>query len=387
VFIGAASGIFAAPKDTLDAQVMKDNNRLESLTFFRFIAAASVVIFHYGRDTQFYKLLPVVLAAGSIAVTFFFVLSGFVIALSSTRKDFSIGGFYLDRLARILPVYLIALILTLALIGIVGKNNELILSVLMLQSWVSPYPLSLNMPAWSVSVEMAFYLLAPALIVLARKGVGSPVVWIAVSSVFWLATQLVLSSINKSDLAIVNPSLAVDIVNYFPPAHFCSFALGFSGGYAYSRLEAGGTYAQAKNIVLLILSIVAIYALSRTGRLVNDFFGEKFAYGSSFYAVVFLFFIYSCAVCNRVIPRFMKGKISTLLGDSSYALYIMQMPVYLLFFRFYPSSAAAYELQFWTYFAVLLAVSVSLHLWVEKPIVKAVKKRRLQTDEKTAVAV
>jgi len=386
MFIGAASGIFAAPKDTLDAQGMKDSNRLESLTFFRFIAAASVVIFHYGRDTQFYKLLPSVLAAGSIAVTFFFVLSGFVIALSSIKKEFSVGGFYVDRLARILPVYLIALVLTLALIGIVGKDTELILSVLMLQSWVSPYPLSLNMPAWSVSVEMAFYLLAPALIVLVRKGVGSPVVWIAVSCVFWLATQLVLSSINQSEFATLNPSRAVDIVYYFPPAHFCSFVLGFSGGYAYSRLKAGGAYAQAKNVVLFILSIVVIYALSKTGRVINDFFGEKFAYGSSFYAVVFLFFIYSCAVCNHAIPRFMKGKLSTLLGDASYALYIMQMPVYLLLSRFYPSSATGYELHFWTYFALLLAVSVSLHILVEKPIVKAVKKRRLEANEKIVVA-
>ncbi|MFJ4495377.1 acyltransferase family protein [Pseudomonas atacamensis] len=359
---------------------MKGSNRLESLTFFRFIAAASVVIFHYGRDTQVYKNLPSVLAAGSIAVTFFFVLSGFVIAISTAKRDFSIGGFYVDRLARIFPVYFIALISTVSLIGLEGKKGEFILSVAMVQSWVSPYPLSLNMPSWSVSVEVAFYFLAPILILFARRGLGSPVLWIAASCVFWFVTQMILSSINKSEFATAYPSHAVDIVYYFPLSHFCSFLLGFAGGYAYSTGRHGENYPVQRKLLLFVLSVVLIYALSKAGRMINDSFGEKFAYGSSFYSLVFLFFIYCCAICNGVVPWFIKGKLSTLLGDASYSLYIIQMPVYLVFSKFYPSSNEGCDSRFWSYFIILVAVSLFLHLFIERPIVMFVKKRRIRTD-------
>ena len=47
--------------------------RIESLTFFRYVAALIVVIFHYGSATGFSGTL----VAGQQMVSFFFVLSGF----------------------------------------------------------------------------------------------------------------------------------------------------------------------------------------------------------------------------------------------------------------------------------------------------------------------
>ncbi|MBT3880231.1 MAG: hypothetical protein HON76_21990 [Candidatus Scalindua sp.] len=60
--------------------------RVEILTFFRFIAAVIVVIFHFGRDATGFSG---VLIAGPQMVTFFLVLSGFVMTLSYlNKKDF-----------------------------------------------------------------------------------------------------------------------------------------------------------------------------------------------------------------------------------------------------------------------------------------------------------
>lgn len=60
--------------------------RVESLTFFRFIAAFIVVIFHFGTGTWFTKIFGRFVTAGPQMVSFFFVLSGFIMLLSQINS-------------------------------------------------------------------------------------------------------------------------------------------------------------------------------------------------------------------------------------------------------------------------------------------------------------
>ena len=61
---------------------------IRSLYFLRFIAAILVVIFHFGRQSYPFNLLTVQLFTEYLAasVSFFFVLSGFVLAISYIKK-------------------------------------------------------------------------------------------------------------------------------------------------------------------------------------------------------------------------------------------------------------------------------------------------------------
>ena len=77
---------------------------LRPLTSLRFVAAMGVVLQHAGIGGY-----------GSISVTFFFVLSGFVIAYSNASKFQSLNvhesvRFWLLRLARLYPVHLLTLL-------------------------------------------------------------------------------------------------------------------------------------------------------------------------------------------------------------------------------------------------------------------------------------
>lgn len=82
--------------------------RIESLTFFRFIAALMVVIFYFGMGKWFTESFGRFVVAGSEIVFFFFVLSGFIMLVYQIIKEkFSTKKHYYDRIARILPVYLI----------------------------------------------------------------------------------------------------------------------------------------------------------------------------------------------------------------------------------------------------------------------------------------
>ena len=58
--------------------------KLDQLTITRFIAALSVVFFHGGQQLDIVRQFPM-LTAGPTAVGYFFVLSGFVMALAYHR--------------------------------------------------------------------------------------------------------------------------------------------------------------------------------------------------------------------------------------------------------------------------------------------------------------
>ena len=83
--------------------------QINSLTATRAIAAIMVYIFHFGRDIYPFNKLNSVFGCGNISVSYFFVLSGFVLFISYFKNKFTWGGFLAKRLIRIAPAYFIAL--------------------------------------------------------------------------------------------------------------------------------------------------------------------------------------------------------------------------------------------------------------------------------------
>ena len=93
--------------------MLQETKKLDQLTTTRFIAALSVVLFHSARNLDIFKFLPM-LTAGPAAVSYFYVLSGFVMALVYYRpgKPFIFSKYWLARFSRIYPVYIFSFILT-----------------------------------------------------------------------------------------------------------------------------------------------------------------------------------------------------------------------------------------------------------------------------------
>ena len=88
--------------------------RIDSITIFRFIAALIVINFHFGKTLLDW---PRILIAGSEMVTFFFVLSGFVMSYSYLpRKNIIPTEFWISRFKRLSPAYYVALILSSVLL-------------------------------------------------------------------------------------------------------------------------------------------------------------------------------------------------------------------------------------------------------------------------------
>jgi peptidoglycan/LPS O-acetylase OafA/YrhL len=153
-------------------------HELKALTGARGIAAWLVVLFHLRFMMTGIGGAKGPMQYGYLAVDFFFVLSGFVIWMTYAERIrdgglAAIPDFLKRRLARVWPLHLFmlgfALVFALA-IATLGHGDwgqyppsELPLHVLLLQNWSFTGKLTWNVPAWSISCELAAYLLFPFL--------------------------------------------------------------------------------------------------------------------------------------------------------------------------------------------------------------------------------
>ena len=148
-----------------------DTHRIFEIESLRGFAAFYVVLFHVLRpEIQAYSyVLSIPFRFGQEAVILFFLLSGFSINYSwSKRSDKRFRVFARDRLVRIMPIFLVALIVSYLCAAISARElidldlHAFIGNALMLQdrpragTIVQPY--MGNEALWSLSYEVAFYL-------------------------------------------------------------------------------------------------------------------------------------------------------------------------------------------------------------------------------------
>nr|WP_279292678.1 acyltransferase [Methylobacterium goesingense] len=159
---------------------------MPALTALRFVAAAYVVVFHYAGFFFPDAAIPGAVRLGYSGVTFFFLLSGFILAYTYRDVDLTDRAararFAWARVARVYPVYLLCLVLALPwFVAWVAKSAPplqglmaagAVLAPLGLHAWVPGAACSLDCPSWSVSVEMVFYALFPLLLPLALAAPG-----------------------------------------------------------------------------------------------------------------------------------------------------------------------------------------------------------------------
>lgn len=144
--------------------------RVESLTGLRWWAAFGIFLSHIN------VFLPIpytrgVFGLGVAGVTFFFILSGFVLTWTFSHGD-TAAWFYGRRFARVWPLLAIAIALplTFALTSNMGVDPARLIvisvaSVLLVQSWVPGWILEGPNPVtWSLSCEALFYVLFPLIV-------------------------------------------------------------------------------------------------------------------------------------------------------------------------------------------------------------------------------
>jgi peptidoglycan/LPS O-acetylase OafA/YrhL len=145
--------------------------RLNALTGLRCFAAINIVFFHFSDPRWFGWMAPVV-NAGYASVSYFILLSGFVLAYNYHSRaragELDKWRFWEARLTRLYPIYFLSLLLSWRMVGAEYHAHThrmfwtgMVLTPLLLQGWVPQVATFLNTPAWTMSAEAFFYLLFP----------------------------------------------------------------------------------------------------------------------------------------------------------------------------------------------------------------------------------
>lgn len=140
------------------------------MTGLRFFAALAVVALHIG-DRVLGGRFQDATFIGFVGVTFFFVLSGFVLTWS--YRPGSSGQFYRRRFARVWPLHAVTWALAIVFLALAGQGVDPVgdaAALLLVHAWGgADIAFAANGPSWSLSDEAFFYALFPLLIVIVGR--------------------------------------------------------------------------------------------------------------------------------------------------------------------------------------------------------------------------
>ena len=355
--------------------------QLDQITFTRFIAALTVVFFHYGQ-TVFPANIPFLyenITAGPIAVGYFYVLSGFIMAIAYYQPDkdkqqaINKKRYWIARFARIYPVYLLALLIMVAAkYKTLAENTDaLTLQILLLQSWIPGYPITLNTPGWSLSVEAFFYLCFPFLLIwIYKHGIKS----LTIFCVFlWLFTQLVLLvQLNSSAYA---PKTGLhDFIYYNPLMHLSSFIAGLLVGVHLKHSD--DNKFRKNNLLWLTTSFLIIFLLIWARPFLESILGFKLALTNGLLAPAFLLFIVYLARSKNFGTQIFSNSWFILLGEASYSLYILQKPIHGLYDKIIvPRLHLSETLHFYIFLMALIIISILSYKYFEAPMRRIIREK------------
>ena len=210
------------------------DTRLPSLTGLRFAAALLVFGFHiqamhvFPANSSGQTVAARVFSHGAIGVSFFFILSGFVLTWSAKPNE-PARRVWRKRAAKIYPNHLVtavvALLGALALSGTATggppRLSAIVPNLLLVQAW-DPNPsvyFGLNTVSWSLSCEALFYLCFPGLLKLINR-VGERALWPLAAGLAAAVWCLPLATSGWS------PATAYWFIYVFPPSRMIEFCLG-----------------------------------------------------------------------------------------------------------------------------------------------------------------
>ena len=172
---------------------VKRKTEILPLTGIRAFAAWWVVLFHIAYILASSHLLYWLARLGFLGVDLFFVLSGFIISYNYWQRFSAFSSntywrFLWARLARIYPIHVFTLILSLFLLigvrlsGVVTTKDfstwtrsSFLANVVMVHAWRLHYTESWNNASWSISCEWFAYLVFPLLVLIGLRKLPVPV--------------------------------------------------------------------------------------------------------------------------------------------------------------------------------------------------------------------
>lgn len=287
----------------------------------RGVAAVAVAVHHSVSHWKQFAVVNKFGYDGYLGVPFFFVLSGFV--MMWTWQHGGKRGFLRRRVARIYPVVLFGLSISLLAYAVFGNpgaghaGNRLsvVYSVLLVQAWFTNHPnvfQSWDGVAWTLSCEAFFYVLSPVLL----RWLSRP----KERSCLFLVVGLLGGSFLIQ--AILLPRTGPSVESFFLYSPIANLPFYVSGALVCRLILSGRLFQRSHSVLLASVGVVGAYAFYRGVFPLVQRFGSL---AEVWMAPSFLFLIVCGASRDLKKPGsrpFMRSRPMVWLGEVSYSFYM-----------------------------------------------------------------
>lgn len=348
----------------------RNSRQIFALTGLRGLAAWLVVLFHVRVTIASWAPAWVLSIAdkGYLAVDLFFILSGFVIWMnySATMRapQFAdVVKFWNKRVFRIWPLHAILTILLILFDLILiryGKDNSnyplnyLPLNFLLIQNWGFTQRLAWNDPSWSISCEMAAYLLFPLsaaiLLRLCKSRQSALAIICGLAVLIWLFFKSASSQNMGAD--ITHTGLVRCVLEFTMGNALCALWL--------ATAPSPRTFSLA--MLACAIAVVAGIVLK--------------APETAFVPLALAALILATALDRGIMARFLSSPVPRTIGEISYSTYLVHFPLFIVFkLAFVHGPAQISPLQLTGFCALTMIASAGLYFGVEKPCQRSLNRR------------
>jgi len=342
--------------------------RFDALTGFRCLAACLVFVYHnrkYWRDSL-HPEISRLFNEFHIGVSLFFVLSGFLIAYTYAAEPLQSLKAYIKyfsiRCMRILPVYWLILSAFYLDPGF-GRMQFSWLTYSLVHGFSDVHNLDAIAQAWSLNIEMTFYLLAPLLCLLQQKHLVYLVAFLIALLLCTWAAGYWLERFNG------NPNRWLYPLQFVLTGTFAGRCTEFLAGMLLARyIRNNQTKFLAHFRFKTVLGFAGIFV---TAYCMGLFQPDQFTPGAEKaggmllqYLALPVFVVLALAGLmdeRTIVQKFFASKPMVLLGNASFVFYLVHISYVNLKLR-------QYFLLPDRNFIVLWLIAIALYLLFEKPV-------------------
>lgn len=359
-----------------------------ALTGIRAVAAF-MVFFHH----LFLKITPNVLIglqlSFHIGVTFFFILSGFLITyryynnIVFSRQ--SMGTYFLNRFARIYPVYF----LVLTIVIIINKQYAFLY---LLQNYTLTHHLFFLFPStgiaikpsWSLTVEECFYISAPLIFWLSH----SYKLWLAllISALvylFFLFTYGKGDPLHGTGYSLSISSFVGRFVEFYTGIYLAKTVL-LREKQKVNNTPKHYTIISIVAIALLLLPLIYITNKPEINNRVT------LPVNNLLLPVPIAMLYYGLIYERTFISKLLASGTMRLFGKSSYVFYLVHVPFIEYFAKpyiapYFPEKY--YNLFVLLTFLIVLILSILVYLFYEEPVNRIIRRKIKSAEIRTVSSV
>lgn len=332
--------------------VVKGSRRFYEIDLLRFFAALSVVFFHYtfrgyaanDLSVLFFPYLGEISKYGYLGFHLFFMISGYVILLSASRK--SSVAFVVSRITRLYPAYWFSVTLTFLTILMIGGSRygadwwQYLINLTMMHGYIGIN--SIDGVYWTLMVELKFYFLIFIIISINQMN----------NIKYYLGAWLMLS--------VVLTGYEVKYIGFFLFPEWCSY---FIAGACFYLI-----YREGISPYKVVITTVSLFLSSYNAIKGIEGFYKHFNVELNALILLLLIFIFYFVFLMIALDKtqFISSRKFIALGVLTYPLYLIHQNIGFMLFNYINEFRINKYIILFVVLSVMLYVAYCIHTHIER---------------------